>query len=102
MQQTFDEYLLKLLDEPVRLKDGSIAKDADGNILTREQAIATNLINKAMQGDYKAIQYINNVKITQRNNGAMEQVNINQFHQDLHNFNKGTETRRRSRGGTGG
>lgn len=70
MQQTFDEYLLKLLDEPVRLKDGSIAKDADGNILTREQAIATNLINKAMQGDYKAIQYINNVKITQRNNGA--------------------------------
>ena len=66
MVETFDEYLLKLLDEPVRLKDGTIAQDAAGNVITREQAIATNLINKAMQGDYKAIQYINNVKAKKR------------------------------------
>jgi len=62
MEETFEEYLLKQLDAPVILKDGSVAVDANGNPLTKEQAIATNLINMAMKGDIKSIQYINLLK----------------------------------------
>lgn len=62
MEETFEEYLLKQLDAPVILKDGSVAVDANGNPLTKEQAIATNLINNAMKGDIKSIQYINLLK----------------------------------------
>lgn len=62
MQQTFEDYLFAQLEEPVTLKDGSKAVDAQGNILTKEQAIATNLINKAMKGDIQSIQYIQNLK----------------------------------------
>ena len=62
MDETFEEYLLKQLDAPVILKDGSVAVDANGNPLTKEQAIATNLINNAMKGDIKSIQYINLLK----------------------------------------
>lgn len=62
MEETFEEYLLKQLDTPVILKDGSVAVDANGNPLTKEQAIATNLINNAMKGDIKSIQYINLLK----------------------------------------
>lgn len=62
MEETFEDYLLKQLDAPVILKDGSVAVDANGNPLTKEQAIATNLINNAMKGDIKSIQYINLLK----------------------------------------
>lgn len=50
------------LEEPVTLKDGSKAVDANGNVMTKEQAIATNLLNKAMKGDIPSIQYIQNIK----------------------------------------
>ena len=62
MEETFEEYLLKQLDTPVILKSGETAVDAMGNPLTKEQAIATNLINNAMKGDIKSIQYINLLK----------------------------------------
>lgn len=62
MEETFEEYLLKQLDTPVILKSGETAVDAMGNPLTKEQAIATNLINMAMKGDIKSIQYINQLK----------------------------------------
>ena len=62
MEETFEEYLLKQLEAPVILKDGSVAVDANGNPLTKEQAIATNLINNAIKGDIKSIQYINLLK----------------------------------------
>lgn len=60
--QTFEEYLMAQLEEPVTLKDGSKAVDANGNVMTKEQAIATNLLNKAMKGDIPSIQYIQNIK----------------------------------------
>lgn len=62
MDETFEDYLLKQLDSPVILKGGKTAVDAMGNPLTKEQAIATNLINNAMKGDIKSIQYINQIK----------------------------------------
>lgn len=60
--ETFEDYLFQILDSPVVLKDGSVAVDANGTPLTKEQAIATNLVNLAMKGDIKSIQYINSLK----------------------------------------
>ena len=47
-QQTMEEYLLSQLDTPVVLKDGTQMKAADGHIMTKQEAIATNILNLAM------------------------------------------------------
>ena len=54
-QQTMEEYLLSQLDTPVVLKDGSP--------MTKQEAIATNILNLAMKGDVKAAQYIQNIQM---------------------------------------
>ena len=54
-QMTMEEYLLSQLDTPVVLKDGSM--------MTKQEAIATNILNLAMKGDVKAAQYIQNIQM---------------------------------------
>ena len=46
--QTMEDYLLSQLEEQVVLKDGSVLKGQDGHVMTKQEAIATNLINLAM------------------------------------------------------
>ena len=46
--QTMEDYLLAQLNEEVILKDGTQLKAADGHVMTKQEAIATNLINLAM------------------------------------------------------
>lgn len=48
--QTMEEYLLSQLDTPAYLKDGTIAT-VNGKELTKQEAIATNILNLAMKGD---------------------------------------------------
>ena len=62
-QQTMEDYLLAQLNEEVILKDGTQLKAADGHVMTKQEAIATNLINLAMKGDVKAAQYIQNIQM---------------------------------------
>ena len=57
-QMTLDEYLLAQLSEPVILKDGSTATKPDGTPMTKNEAIATNILNHAMKGDLKSAQFI--------------------------------------------
>ena len=49
-QQTMEDFLLAQLNEEVILKDGTQLKAADGHVMTKQEAIATNLINLAMKG----------------------------------------------------
>ena len=63
-QQTMEEYLLSQLDTPVRLKDGTVAKKEDGTPMTKLEAIATNILSQAMNGDLKAAQYIQNIQMS--------------------------------------
>ena len=53
-----EEYLLSQLDTPVVLKDGTMMTKPDGSPMTKQEAIATNILNLAMKGDVKAAQYI--------------------------------------------
>ena len=46
--QTMEDFLLAQLNEEVILKDGTQLKAADGHVMTKQEAIATNLINLAM------------------------------------------------------
>ena len=62
-QQTMEDYLLSQLEEQVVLKDGSTLKGQDGHVMTKQEAIAVNLINNAMKGDVKAAQYIQNIQL---------------------------------------
>lgn len=62
-QQTMEEYLLSQLDTPVLLKDGTTATKPDGTPMTKQEAIATNILNLAMKGDVKAAQYINGLQL---------------------------------------
>lgn len=66
MAQTMEEYLLSQLAEPVTLKDGSVALKPDGTPMSKQEAIATNILNQAMKGDIKAAQYINGLQKTAR------------------------------------
>jgi hypothetical protein len=61
-QMTMEEYLLSQLETPVRLKDGTVAKKEDGTPMTKQEAIATNILSQAMNGDIKAVQYIQNLQ----------------------------------------
>ena len=62
-QMTMEEYLLSQLGTPVTLKDGSVATKPDGSAMTKQEAIATNILNQAMKGDVKAAQYINQLQL---------------------------------------
>ena len=58
-----EEYLLSQLDTPVVLKDGTMMTKPDGSPMTKQEAIATNILNLAMKGDVKAAQYIQNIQM---------------------------------------
>ena len=62
-QMTMEEYLLSQLDTPVILKDGTTMKKPDGTPMTKQEAIATNILNQAMKGDTRAAQYIQNIQM---------------------------------------
>ncbi len=62
-QMTMEEYLLSQLDTPVVLKDGTEMKAPDGHVMTKQEAIATNILNMAMKGDTRAAQYIQNIQM---------------------------------------
>lgn len=62
-QQTMEEYLLSQLDTPVILKDGTMMQKPDGTPMTKQEAIATNILNQAMKGDTRAAQYIQNIQM---------------------------------------
>ena len=70
-QMTMEEYLLSQLDTPVILKDGTMMTKPDGSPMTKQEAIATNILNLAMKGDVKAAQYIQNIQM--RNQGDRRQ-----------------------------
>lgn len=61
-----EDYLLSQLDEPVILKDGKQMKAADGHVMTKQEAIATSILNQAMKGDIKAAQYINQLQMRKK------------------------------------
>lgn len=61
---TMEEYLVSQLDTRVKLKDGSYLTDPeDGHPLTKQEAIASSILNLAMKGDIKAVQYINGLQL---------------------------------------
>lgn len=62
-QMTMEEYLLSQLDTPVILKDGTMMQKPDGTSMTKQEAIATNILNQAMKGDTRAAQYIQNIQM---------------------------------------
>ena len=47
-EMTMEEYLLSQLDTPVVLKDGTMMTKPDGSPMTKQEAIATNILNLAM------------------------------------------------------
>ena len=47
-QMTMEEYLLNQLDDPVVLKDGKTMLKPDGSPMKKQEAIATNILNLAM------------------------------------------------------
>ena len=62
-----EDYLLQQLDAPVMIKDAQTgdlkpAANPDGSVMTKQQAIATNILNQAMKGDLKAASYIQNLQ----------------------------------------
>ena len=62
--QTMEDYVLSQLKQTVILKSGDTLKDVhDGHVMTKQEAIAVNLINNAMKGDVKAAQYIQNIQL---------------------------------------
>ena len=65
-QQTMEDFLLAQLNEEVILKDGTQLKAADGHVMTKQEAIATNILNLAMKGDVKAATYIQNLQARAR------------------------------------
>ena len=65
-QQTMEEYLLAQLDTPVVLKGGTMMTKPDGSPMTKQEAIATNILNLAMKGDVKAATYIQNLQARAR------------------------------------
>lgn len=63
MEKTLEEILLEQLEQPVRLKNGSVAENPrTGEPLMPEEAICMSIVQKAMKGDIQAASYINNVK----------------------------------------
>ena len=64
--QTLEDFLLSQLDKPVILKEGGQAMGPDGKPLTKQQAIAMNLLNQAMKGDIKAAEFVMRIQAVNR------------------------------------
>ena len=64
--QTLEDFLLSQLDQPVILKEGGQAMGPDGKPLTKQQAIAMNLLNQAMKGDIKAAEFVMRIQAVTR------------------------------------
>lgn len=64
---TIEDYILEHLAKPLRLKDGTVVLNDEGKPITKEEGIAMNLVNQALQGDVKAIEYINRAKLIMQN-----------------------------------
>ena len=60
---TIEDYICEQLAKPLKLKDGSTVVNDEGKPVTKEEGIAMNLVNQALQGDIKAIEYINRAKL---------------------------------------
>lgn len=52
---TIEDYICEHLARPLRLKDGSQVLNDDGKPVTKEEGIAMNVVNQALQGDIKAM-----------------------------------------------
>lgn len=52
------EYILKELKKPLLDGEKKPVVDASGKPLTKEEAIAINVVNNAMQGDIAAIKFL--------------------------------------------
>ena len=63
---TMEEYLLSQLETPVVTKDGVTLYKPDGTPMTKQEAIATNILNQALKGDLKAAQYIQTLQQRQQ------------------------------------
>ena len=64
---TIEDYIMEHLSKPLRLKDGTVVLNDEGKPITKEEGIAMNLVNQALQGDVKAIEYINRAKLVLQN-----------------------------------
>lgn len=61
---TMEEYLLSQLDKVALSKDKKTITDpVDGHELTKQELIATSILNQAMKGDIKAAQYISSLQL---------------------------------------
>lgn len=60
---TIEDYICEHLAKPLRLKDGSQVLNDDGKPVTKEEGIAMNVVNQALQGDVKEIEYFNRAKL---------------------------------------
>ena len=60
---TIEEYICEHLARPLRLKDGSYVTNDEGQQVTKEEGIAMNVVNQALSGDVKAIEYCNRAKL---------------------------------------
>lgn len=65
---TIEDYICQQLESSLRVKNKvtGMFEDVtaeDGHVLTKEEGIAMNLVNQALQGDIKAIEYINRAKL---------------------------------------
>ena len=69
-QQTMEDFLLAQLQEEVILKDGTQLKAADGHVMTKQEAIATNLINLAMNRRCSGIKTANAKAVRSASNQA--------------------------------
>ncbi len=95
-RRPWKRFLLEQLDQPVLLKNGSVAENPrTGEPLMPEEAICMSIVQKAMKGDIQAASYINNVKKWRNMGGRSKKedgvvIDIEQLKQDDHNFNNGT------------
>lgn len=65
---TIEDYICEQLASNLRVKNKVTNQfedvtAEDGHVLTKEEGIAMNLVNQALQGDIKAIEYINRAKL---------------------------------------
>lgn len=60
---TIEDYICELLEGPLRLKDGSYVLNDEGKPITKEEGIAMNLVNQALQGDIKSIEHCSRAKV---------------------------------------
>ena len=60
---TIEDYICEQLAKPLKLKDGSTVVNDEGLPVTKEEGIAMNLVNQALQGDIKAVEYCQRAKL---------------------------------------